>query len=499
MNTHKHLLQIVKLTGGLPEDVQQKVEAFFDQLSSSIDMPMLSKTLLIEHFVSGFEYYLDIGYEIDKIIDLLDISKIGDFYRQGNRQYFSLDNAAIVYPMGMRYGQMPMFRLSIELKEDVEPSLLQLALDFTIKRFPLLAAIIKNGFFWHYLETTNNIHLVEKERDIPCKPISIIGRSRNSFRVLYYKKRISVEFFHALTDGSGGLSFIKTLVAEYLRLKGNKIANEKGVLDINGEIDEREFINEFSRAEGDFDLSTFTDKKSLQLDGKLTRLNINKIIHYVMDTDELRNVSRRYDATITAYLTAIMFLAAKRCISAKQGLFNIQIPINMRKFNNSITLRNYSMYFNATMDIAKIEDKEALIKKMSRQIKEKGTEEEMIHMMMTTRKVISTLSFVPLFVKIPIMQMAYGYLANSIIGSTFSNLGKIELPEEMAEQIDKMYFLIAPGRPNRSTSTLVSVNNKSVFSIIMNDQDLTYLEEIYSLLKEDGLNIMTEGSAEYES
>ena len=157
------------------------------------------------------------------------------------------------------------------------------------------------------------------------------------------------------------------------------------------------------------------------------------------------------------------------------------------------------MYFNATMDIAKIEDKEALIKKMSRQIKEKGTEEEMIHMMMTTRKVISTLSFVPLFVKIPIMQMAYGYLANSIIGSTFSNLGKIELPEEMAEQIDKMYFLIAPGRPNRSTSTLVSVNNKSVFSIIMNDQDLTYLEEIYSLLKEDGLNIMTEGSAEYES
>ena len=35
----------------------------------------------------------------------------------------------------------------------------------------------------------------------------------------YYKKRINLEVFHALTDGYGGLVFLKEIVYEYLRLK----------------------------------------------------------------------------------------------------------------------------------------------------------------------------------------------------------------------------------------------------------------------------------------
>ncbi|MEZ4627989.1 MAG: hypothetical protein R2912_07880 [Eubacteriales bacterium] len=38
-------------------------------------------------------------------------------------------------------------------------------------------------------------------------------------RVRYYHNRIAVEFFHVLTDGTGGQVFLQTLVAEYLRLK----------------------------------------------------------------------------------------------------------------------------------------------------------------------------------------------------------------------------------------------------------------------------------------
>ena len=455
--------------------------------------------MLISHFAKGFEYYQDHGFTAEKIIEILNIENIGDFYQQGKRQYVSLDNAAIIYPLGMKFGQMPMFRLSVELKEDIEPCLLQLALDFTIKRFPLFASIIKNGFFWHYLETTCNIHLIEEEKDIPCKPISITRRTMGSFRVLYYKKRISVEFFHVLTDGIGGMSFLKTLTAEYLRLKQIDVPNEEGVLDINGPVDNAEQVNEFANAQGKSDMSTFVDKKSLQLDGKLSSLNVNRIMHYVMDTDELKKIAHRYDATITSYLTAIMFLAAKKCISAKKGVFNIQIPINMRKFNGSKTLRNYAMYFNLTMDIADIDDKESLIKEAGKQIREKGTQEEMNHMMMTTRKIIKSLTYLPLFIKVPIVQSVYGYLGNSIIGNTLSNLGLIKVPEEMAEHIEKMYFILIPGIPNRATSSMVSFKNKSVLTTSMNDKDQKYLEVLYDLLREDGLNVKMEGSNVYES
>ena len=499
MDKKRKLMQIENLTGGLQDSDKKAIEDFFNQLEEKIDLPMLSEAMLISHFARGFEYYQDHGFDTDRIIEMLDIKNIGDFYQQGRRRYVSLDNAAIIYPLGMKFGQMPMFRLSIELKEEVEPCLLQLALDFTIKRFPLMASVIKNGFFWHYLETTCNIHLIEEERDIPCKPISITRRTMGSFRVLYYKRRISVEFFHVLTDGIGGMTFLKTLVAEYLRLKQIEVTKKEGILDINAPVDDAELVNEFANAQGKSDMSTFVDKKSLQLDGRLSSLNMNRIMHYVMDTDELKNIAHRYDATITSYLTAIMFMAAKRCISAERGVFNIQIPINMRKFNNSRTLRNYAMYFNLTMNIEDINDKETLIRELAKQIKEKGTKEGMNYMMMTTRKVINSLTYLPLFIKVPIVQCVYGYLGNSIIGSTLSNLGLIKVPEEMAEHIEKMYFILVPGIPNRTSSSMVSFGNKSVFTVSMNDKDQSYLEIIYDLMKEDGLNVETEGSVVYES
>ena len=492
-------MQIEKLTGGLPLESQKKIEDFFVGLDGTLDLPLYSKMLLIEHFVTGFEYYLDKNYEIDDIIKILNFENLGGFYKRDTRQYYALDNAALVYPMGMKYGQMPLFRLSMELKEEIVPCLLQLALDFTIKRFPVFSAVIKNGFFWHYLETTNNIHLVEEEKDIPCKPISLTVRTQRSLRVFYYKKRISVEFFHVLTDGNGGLIFLKTLVAEYLKLKGLSVTKEKGVFDIDETPDKREFVNEFALAKGESDFSTFVDKKSLQLDGKNTNLNINRIIHYVIDTEELRKVSKKYNTTITGYFTAIEFLAAKKCISKDNGIFNIQIPVNMRKFNNSITLRNYSMYFNASMDLKDINDKQALIDNVTKQIKKYGGFENMNHMMLTTVKAIKIISHIPLFIKVPITQLVYGYLANSIIGSTLSNLGNVELPEEMKSEVEKMYFLLCPGIPNRVSSTLVSINNKTVFSLIKNSDNFTFEEEVLNLLKEDGLKIELEGSSIYES
>ena len=214
MRRVKRDLQIEKLKGGLDQTDQDKIDSFFSKLNDAVSLPELYKNLLISHFISAFDYYLDNDKDVDYICDMLDLKNLGDFYSDRKRKNYALDNAAIVYPLGMRYGQMPMFRLSCELKEDTRPALLQVALDFTIKRFPCYSAIIKTGFFWHYLETTNNIHLIEEEKDIPCRPISIVLRSKRSMRVLYYKKRISVEFFHTLCDGSGGMIFLKTLLGE---------------------------------------------------------------------------------------------------------------------------------------------------------------------------------------------------------------------------------------------------------------------------------------------
>ncbi len=499
MKKNKYNAQIIKLTGGQSEEDVSRIETFFELLEERCDLPLVSNSILREHFLNAFEYYLDEGKTVTEICKLLDPEKLGDFYRDDDRQYYSLDNAAIVYPLGMTFDQMPMFRVSVELYDEVIPELLQIALDFTIRRFPLFLLIIKNGFFWHYLETNKIIPIVEEEKDIPCKPISLILRSNRSFRLFYYKKRISLEVFHVLTDGSGAMIFLKTLASEYLRLLGHEIPCEKGVKDLGEVIPKEEFANEFINAKGSGSLSTFTDKKALQLDGKLVHTNISRIIHFNLNATELRKKAKEYGGTVTTYLLALEFLAIRKAISAEKGVVNVQVPVNMRKFDHSITMRNYSMYFNASCEINDIKDRKQLVDLFNEQFKERGNEEVMNTMMKTTDSLITSLSFVPLVIKTPLMQVIYPYMANNIVTGVLSNLGVIEAPEQFKEHVDKFLFILNPSRPNRFMSTLATYNDKTVFTISKANRENTFENELLRLLQEDGLKVELEGSVDYES
>src|SRR5699024_11856888 len=83
-----------------------------------------------------------------------------------------------------------------------------------------LTVRVRKGLFWYFLEQNDQVLLVKEETDYPCAPID--RKENNAFliRVLYFKKRISVEVFHSLTDGGGAAEFLKTLAYEYLLLKG---------------------------------------------------------------------------------------------------------------------------------------------------------------------------------------------------------------------------------------------------------------------------------------
>ena len=492
-------LIIHKLKGGLSIDDSNKIDKFFYELEKRIDLPIVSRNELVEHFYYAFEYYLDNNYKVDEIVKLINPVNLDYFYKYHKRQYLTLDNAAIVYPLGMRHGKMPLFRLSATLKEDVIPSLLQLAVDFTIKRFPSFSAVIKTGVFWHYLETTNHINTVEQENDIPCKPISIILRSYKSFRVLYYKKRISVEYFHVITDGTGAMVFLKTLLREYFRLLGKNIPCTDGILDVSKDVDPLELVNEFNNAKANNDMSTFLDKPSLQLEGKFSRTNINKITHYEMDASKVLELAHKYKGSVTAYFLSLLFLAVKKSVSVDRGLVNIQVPVNMRKFNNSKTLRNYSMYFSASKRLEEISDKKSLVKDMDNQIKEKGDVGIMSQMMATTRKIIQMIYYVPVILKKPIVTVAYGYLGNKIIATTLSNLGNIKVPDKMNRLINIFDFVFVPVKPNKTACSLLSYNNKMRFTITRSSDDDRFENEVLRLLQEDGLDVLVEGSEEYES
>ncbi|MBQ2118790.1 MAG: hypothetical protein II192_07000, partial [Clostridia bacterium] len=132
------------------------------------------------------------------------------------KKWMRLDNAAKIYPAAKRRKWTSLFRLSADLDREIDPAVLARAAEVTVKRFPSINVRLGEGLFWYYLEENDAPPLPREDGEAPCLLMKKAELKRCAFRILYYRSRIAVEFFHSLTDGTGGMIFLKNLVAEYL-------------------------------------------------------------------------------------------------------------------------------------------------------------------------------------------------------------------------------------------------------------------------------------------
>ena len=70
-------------------------------------------------------------------------------------RWVRLDNAAKIYPAARRRNWSNVYRQSVTFTEPVDEAVLQEALNVTVKRFPSIAARLRKGLFWYYLQQRN--------------------------------------------------------------------------------------------------------------------------------------------------------------------------------------------------------------------------------------------------------------------------------------------------------------------------------------------------------
>ena len=133
------------------------------------------------------------------------------------RHWVRLDNASNIFPAARSDVDPKVFRMSAEMDHEVDPALLQEALEETFERFPLYHAVLRRGVFWYYLQDSDLLPVVEEETEPSCAPIYQVDRRSLLFRVLHHRRRISLEIFHALSDGTGALWFLTDLLTAYTR------------------------------------------------------------------------------------------------------------------------------------------------------------------------------------------------------------------------------------------------------------------------------------------
>ena len=187
--------------------------------------------------------------------------------------------------------------------------MLRSALDVTVRRFPSMAVRLRRGVFWYYLEQIPQAPAIQSEKSCPLAHVPFDQVRRCALRVLVYHDRIAVEFFHAITDGTGGTIFLKTLLAEYLRQKyGITVPAEDGVLGRLEEPDEEELEDSFLRYAGDVKASR-KEATAYHLSGTPEPDGFKNLVTLMVPADALRSCAREYGVTVTELLAAAMMQA----------------------------------------------------------------------------------------------------------------------------------------------------------------------------------------------
>ena len=480
----------------LSQKDQELINKFMENLNKKISLTRKETKEFQNDFVKMINFYLSKGKKIDEILEILSLDNLGNCYKEKPTNWYPLDNGAKIYPLSMKEDWMSVYRVSFYLKEEVIPEVLQMALNFTMKRFPTFRTSIRKGFFWNYIDGIKKRFSIKLDQELPCSHINVSNARRQSFKIIYYDKRISLEVFHVLTDGTGASIFLATLVGEYLKLLGASFSYNETVLDINEKPTKEEIIDEFKVKKEESKTKGLIERKALSVDGKLSKIKPCQLLHFDFSLKEIKEFAKLKGATLTEIILTFIFISLSYSTS-KEGILKIQVPVNMRKFYKSKTLRNFSLYTSINIERKSIKDFDEVLKEVQKQMQEKTSKESLTGMMRYANRLVNSIKFIPLFIKKPIANFIYGSLSDKSSTTVLSNLGKINVP--YSEYINKMDFLLGTTISNKVLFTMISANDILTLSISKFTTNTSIENNLFNLFNQKKLNVKVYGSEVYEN
>ncbi|MBO4982893.1 MAG: alpha/beta hydrolase fold domain-containing protein [Clostridia bacterium] len=438
-----------------------------------------------------------------------DFVKIRKFIRdnvplQKKLKWMSLDNAAKIYPASRTRAWSNVFRLSATLDEKIDKEIMQSALDVTVRRFPSIAVRLKTGFFWYYLEEIPKAPDIMNEKPYPLSRMVFDDIRKCAFRVIVYENRVAVEFFHALTDGNGGLVFLKTLVAEYLYQRyGIKVPRQDGILDRLEEPSKEELEDSFPKYAGPVKHPRM-EETAFKIDGKAEEDGFRTNTTFIMSASQIAEEAKKRGVTVTAYFVALLIYTNMRLQEKivknpkRRKPLKILIPVNLRKLFPSKTLRNFVLYVTPGIDPRYGEYTfDEICKSVYHQMNLEITPKNMSARIATNvgNEKSMLLKLAPLFLKNFVMKLVFNAVGEKKSTFTLSNLGVVALPQEMAEHVTRMDFLLSVQSKAPYNSSIITYGDKMYLNIIRNIKESVLERELYATFKELGIKVVAESNS----
>lgn len=411
-------------------------------------------------------------------------------------RWMRLDNAAKIYPAARRQSWSNVFRLSVTLREPVDKQVLQSALDVTARRFPSICVRLRRGLFWYYLQQLQQAPSLREESSYPLTLMSRSETRRCAIRVIAYENRIAVEFFHSVTDGNGGLVFLKSLTAEYLQQKyGEPIPATEGVLGRLEAPRPEELEDSFLKYAGTVSASR-RENNAWRPQGTAEPDGFLNLTCFRISTSQALAKAHEYGVSLTTFLCAATMMALQAMQEThvpnrrRRKPIRVLIPVNLRKLFPSKTLRNFALYSTPEIDprlgsydfqeicqaVRHRLGLEANSKIMSTRIATNvGSEKSLLVRIM------------PLFLKNIVMKAVFNQVGEKKSCLTLSNLGQVTLPPEMDRYVERLDFILGAQSSAPHNCGVLSYGDSLYLNFIRSIREPELEAQVFRVLRDLGL------------
>lgn len=412
-----------------------------------------------------------------------------------------LDNTAHLFPVIAGESMSNVYRISVTLKELIQPEALQQALDMVLPKFDLFNVRLRSGVFWYYFEENNApAPKVTEESAFPCRFI-VRNKNRNYlFRVTYYKYRINLEVFHVLTDGMGGINFLKELTYQYLRLVHPELRkDENDSLNHHTSLNrEDSFLKNYKKSAR----RGYQTKKAFLIKGAHLPPGEFGVVHGYIPIGALKEVCKRYGVSINEYLVGtFVWSVYQECLHGMPSKrpIRVAVPVNLRPFFDSITTKNFfamvSAEFHPTKETYTFEEVLQIVRESLRAQIQKDNLEKLFSYNVSNEKVVWA-RMVPLPIKNIAIKTIYtqSALANT---ATVTNIGKIETESEYTPYIDMFYAFLAMSKGQHLKGTICAYGDTLSFNFSSDLADTSVQRGFFRQLSSDGLQVEIETNGVY--
>jgi len=423
------------------------------------------------------------------------------------KQWYRLDNAALIFPAIIRKNWNNVFRVSVTLREKVDPLMLDRAVAALMPRFPTCFVKLKAGFFWYHLEAVDHPPRAQEDYAYPLTHMTRKELKTCCVRFRYHENRIAAEFFHSVTDGSGGMRLLENLAALYLEMTGKPPIPRGGKL-----VDPREPSLPEERRDC-FPLCAAKktvsrgEETAWRLRGTPEKDRFRHIITGIVPTEALLARAHEQGVTVTAYLAAALAEAvgeiqeARRIPLRRRLPLKITVPVNLRRTFGLDTMRNFTLAVNIGVDPRLGAWRfEEICRQMGHLLAAETVPQRMAGRVAKNVDLQRNLliRLIPLPVKTLCMRTVYRLSGESKGCLNLSNMGEIRLPREMAAQIERFEFIIGVQYTYPNNCSVVSFDGRTYISMIRGIRESELERRFFSHLVERGIPVDIESNSRPE-